>query len=55
MAEYNGTELDRQKPLRQIGQCQDHTLKWSFITQHDHHSGEELSLSHVGSNLYFET
>ena len=46
-------DLNERKPVRQIGQCQDHTLKWSFTTKHRHDSGEELSLAHVACNLHF--
>ena len=47
-------KLNERKPVQQIGNCEDHTLKWSFTTKHDHISGERLSLAHVGCNLYVE-
>ena len=47
------TAMDKQQPENQIGLCEEHGLKWSFVTKHKHSSGEELSLSHVGCNLYF--
>jgi hypothetical protein len=42
-------------PCGQTGPSTDHRLKWSFLTSHSHNSGEELSLGHIGCNLYVET
>lgn len=45
------TTMDTQLPENQTGPCEDHALKWSFVTRHTHSSGEELAVSHVGCNL----
>ena len=44
--------VEKRLPENQIGPCQDHVLKWSFVTKHKHSSGEELALSHVGCNMH---
>jgi len=44
--------LDKELPENQTGPCEDHTLKWSFVTKHEHNSGEAVSVGHVGCNLY---
>lgn len=46
-------EMDKELPESQIGHCDTHAMKWSFRTKHRHSSGEEVSLSHIGVNLYF--
>ena len=43
--------MDAELPENQIGPCEDHTLKWSLITEHTHSSGEVVSVAHVGCNL----
>jgi len=45
--------LDEKRPEKQTGPCEDHQLKWSLSTNHEHHSGEIVSLDHIGCNLYF--
>lgn len=44
--------MDTDLPLKQKGACQDHKLKWSFITTHGHDSGEDLHVGHIGCNLH---
>ena len=45
-------ELDAKLPDGQTGPCTAHTLKWSLVTEHLHSSGEKVSVSHIGCNLY---
>lgn len=45
--------MDNQLPEKQTGPCEDHALKWSFMTTHKHSSGEEVDLGHIGFNLHF--
>lgn len=45
-------EMDKTLPEKQTGPCEEHTLKWSLRTKHQHSSGEEISLSHIGCNLH---
>lgn len=46
--------LDKVKPHKQQGDCRDHdhNLKWFFHSDHLHSSGEEVTVTHVGFNLY---
>lgn len=44
--------MDKALPENQAGPCEDHVLKWSLRTTHKHSSGEHVSLSHIGCNLY---
>lgn len=44
--------LDKSLPQKQKGPTQDHKLKWSFSSVHDHSSGEDLAVDHIGCNLY---
>jgi hypothetical protein len=44
--------MDKQLPLQQAGPCEPHTLKWSLASKHKHSSGEEVSVFHIGCNLY---
>lgn len=46
--------MDDRLPLNQSGPSKDHVLKWSFLTEHKHSSGENVQVGHVGCNLYFE-
>jgi hypothetical protein len=45
-------ELDTKLPENQTGHCEDHKLKWSLVTKHKHSSGETVTVSHIGCNLY---
>ena len=47
-------KMDAELPLKQSGLSKDHTLKWSFLTEHKHSSGEKLQVGHIGCNLYIE-
>lgn len=47
-------KMDTELPLNQAGQSKDHMLKWSFLTEHKHSSGECLQVGHIGCNLYYE-
>lgn len=46
------SELDANLPADQTGPCTAHTLKWSLVSKHKHSSGEMVSVSHIGCNLY---
>lgn len=46
------SELDAKMPDGQVGPCTAHTLKWSLVTEHQHSSGEMVSVSHIGCNLF---
>ena len=46
------SELDAGLPDGQTGLCTPHILKWSLVTEHQHSSGEKVSVSHIGCNLY---
>jgi hypothetical protein len=45
-------QLDADLPEHQTGMAKDHSHKWSFVTQHQHHSGEDVPIVHVGCNLF---
>lgn len=44
--------MDKELPENQTGPCEDHMLKWSLVTKHQHSSGETVSLGHIGCNLH---
>jgi hypothetical protein len=44
--------MDKERPMGQLGDTQDHTLKWSFISKHEHSSGDNCHVGHVGCNLH---
>lgn len=44
--------MDKKLPYKQTGPCTDSPLKWSFLSNHEHSSGENLDLRHVGCNLF---
>jgi hypothetical protein len=46
--------MDDRLPLNQSGPSKDHVLKWSFLTEHKHSSGEIVQVGHIGCNLYHE-
>lgn len=46
------TKMDDDLPLEQQGKTKDHKLKWSFISTHNHSSGEKLDVCHIGCNLH---
>jgi hypothetical protein len=46
------SKLNARLPDGQTGPCTPHTFQWSFVTEHQHSSGEKVSVSHIGCNLY---
>lgn len=44
--------MDTSKPCAQKGKSQDHRIRWSFITNHTHRSGERLRVLHLSCNLH---
>ena len=40
--------MDEELPFEQIDKASDHTLKWSFNTEHNHSSGENFKVQHIG-------
>lgn len=47
--------MDDERPLRQEGPTVDHSMKWSFLSQHHHSSGELVGVGHVSCNLFVGT
>ena len=47
-------KMNKQLPYGQSGSCTDYKLKWSFSSLHDHSSGEQVRVLHVGVNMYSE-
>jgi hypothetical protein len=45
-------QMNRDLPEQQVGESKDHALKWSFITSHEHSSGEVVEVAHIGCNLF---
>jgi hypothetical protein len=45
-------EMDKKLPFQQSGACADHKLKWSFSSLHDHSSGAQVKVSHIGFNIF---
>jgi hypothetical protein len=43
--------MDETLPMSQRGACQDHQIRWSFMTIHLHTCGENLQVGHIGCNL----
>ncbi|AMV35679.1 hypothetical protein VN12_26540 [Pirellula sp. SH-Sr6A] len=46
------SQMDEKRPCDQVTDCCDHSAKWSFISKHEHSSGECLEVWHLGCNLY---
>jgi hypothetical protein len=44
--------MDELLPESQTGACADHSLKWSFLSKHNHSCGENLEVGHIGCNLF---
>jgi hypothetical protein len=44
--------IDDTKPFNLDGLCRDHGIKWSFLSQHKHNSGELVGVCHIGCNLH---
>jgi hypothetical protein len=47
-------QMDNSLPLNQSGPSKDHAIKWAFLTEHKHSSGEDVQVGHIGCNLYLE-
>jgi hypothetical protein len=48
-------KMDANRPLKQKGKTQDHSLRWSFISIHRHSCGDDLQVGHIGCNLHVES
>ncbi len=46
--------IDKNKPFDLVGFCKDHNIKWSFISEHEHSSGEQIEICSLGCNLFCE-
>src|SRR5262249_3540551 len=47
------TELDKKLPCSQTNKCDLHpSAQWSFVSRHQHSSGEQLEVWHLGCNLH---
>lgn len=44
--------MDKERPLRQTKKSVDHAIRWSFLTTHEHSTGEELTVQHIGCNVF---
>jgi hypothetical protein len=44
--------MDTNKPCAQSGDSQEHRIRWAFMTNHRHSSGELLRVLHLNCNLY---
>lgn len=44
--------IDSEKPFNLEGLCLNHNIKWSFLSNHKHNSGERITICHVGCNLF---
>lgn len=44
--------IDGSKPFNLEGLCLDHNIKWSFLSNHKHNSGELIAICHIGCNLH---
>lgn len=47
--------IDESKPFNLDGLCKDHNIRWSFLSNHKHSSGELISVCHIGCNLFIDT
>jgi hypothetical protein len=45
-------DMDSKLPLKQQGPTENQPLKWSFLSHHEHSSGENLQINHIGCNLF---
>ena len=45
-------EMDNGRPSRQSSACSDYRLKWSFCSHHNHTSGEQIKITHIGFNMF---
>lgn len=44
--------MDSNKPCLQQGDSQDHKIRWAFVTNHQHSSGENFRVLHLSCNLH---
>jgi hypothetical protein len=44
--------IDESKPFNLEGLCLDHNIKWSFLSNHKHNSGELIAICHIGCNFH---
>jgi hypothetical protein len=44
--------IDEEKPFNLEGLCEDHNIKWSFLSKHKHDTGELVAICHIGCNLF---
>jgi hypothetical protein len=44
-------QMDAEKPLSQVCQSEDHSIKGAFLTSHTHRSGANVELLHAGCSL----
>jgi vacuolar-type H+-ATPase subunit H len=44
--------LDQNKPCSQDGESKDHRIRWAFITNHEHSSGDNFRVLHLNCNLF---
>lgn len=47
-------DMDTTLPLNQNGKTSNHSLQWSFLSNHTHSSGDKKDVFHVGCNLYID-
>lgn len=47
--------MNESKPFHLEGLCEDHNIKWSFLSKHKHNSGELIAVCHIGCNLHIES
>ena len=45
-------DMDTENPANQKGQTIGDNLQWSFLSVHQHSSGKDIEVSHVGINLF---
>lgn len=44
--------MDTDRPMAQQGNTAGHSIKWGFLSRHQHASGEVIDVTHLGCNLY---
>lgn len=47
-------KLNEEKPLRQTRDVEPHFILGAFVTEHEHSSGRQVMLLHLGCNLHVE-
>lgn len=46
--------IDEKKTFKLEGLCEDHNIKWSFLSKHKHDSGELVAICHLGCNMHID-